>query len=120
MSTETITRTDFSRKSLSRASLDKLGSALSLHGDSGAKCIDTGIAEDLVPGQKVDDDGKYPYELVTDIDSRDAATPDAWIPRHSSLIRLTGRSANVVNLSIPCIEMLQGGCTFDFKYSVQS
>ncbi|CAL5220115.1 g2068 [Coccomyxa viridis] len=31
------------------------------------------------------------HEPVTDIDPRDAATPDAWVPRHPDLIRLTGR-----------------------------
>ncbi len=31
------------------------------------------------------------HEIITTIDKRDAATPDAWIPRHPELIRLTGR-----------------------------
>lgn len=31
------------------------------------------------------------HETVTAIDKRDAATPDSWVPRHPSLIRLTGR-----------------------------
>lgn len=31
------------------------------------------------------------HETVTEIDSRDAATPDKWVPRHPRLIRLTGR-----------------------------
>ena len=33
------------------------------------------------------------HEPVTDIDPRDAATPDRWVPRHPDLIRLTGRYA---------------------------
>jgi hypothetical protein len=32
------------------------------------------------------------HEPVTEIDPKDAATPDAWVPRHPDLIRLTGRS----------------------------
>ncbi|KAL0040785.1 hypothetical protein WJX79_005466 [Trebouxia sp. C0005] len=31
------------------------------------------------------------HETVTEIDSRDAATPDKWVPRHPRLVRLTGR-----------------------------
>ena len=38
------------------------------------------------------------HEPVTDIDPRDAATPDAWVPRHPDLIRLTGRYA----AAVPC------------------
>lgn len=34
------------------------------------------------------------HEPVTDIDPKDAATPDAWIPRHPDLIRLTGRCSS--------------------------
>lgn len=30
-------------------------------------------------------------EVVTEVDSRDKDTPDTWVPRHPSLIRLTGR-----------------------------
>ncbi len=35
------------------------------------------------------------HEPVSDIDSRDQATPDAWVPRHLDLIRLTGRCAGL-------------------------
>ena len=38
------------------------------------------------------------HEPVTDIDPRDAATPDSWVPRHPDLIRLTGRYA----VAVPC------------------
>jgi nitrate reductase (NAD(P)H) len=31
------------------------------------------------------------HEPVTEVDSRDASTPDNWVPRHKQLIRLTGR-----------------------------
>ncbi|KAK9825864.1 hypothetical protein WJX81_005959 [Elliptochloris bilobata] len=31
------------------------------------------------------------HEPATEVDSRDQATPDAWVPRHPDLIRLTGR-----------------------------
>ena len=33
------------------------------------------------------------HEPVTEVDSRDLATPDSWVPRHPDLIRLTGRCA---------------------------
>jgi len=33
------------------------------------------------------------HQPIFDIDSRDLATPDAWVPRHPELIRLTGRHA---------------------------
>ena len=33
------------------------------------------------------------HEPVTDIDKRDAGTPDSWVPRHPQLMRLTGRYA---------------------------
>ncbi|RUS31622.1 hypothetical protein BC938DRAFT_477430 [Jimgerdemannia flammicorona] len=44
-----------------------------------------------------EDDGKterspmYKVEPVTDIDDADTGTPDNWIPRHSDLVRLTGK-----------------------------
>ena len=31
------------------------------------------------------------HDVVEDIDPKDAGTPDAWVPRHPSLVRLTGR-----------------------------
>lgn len=63
-----------------------------------------GIVTGLANGSRVSDT-KYPtmelpldaadnlalHEPITAIDKRDAATPDSWIPRHPSLIRLTGR-----------------------------
>jgi len=33
----------------------------------------------------------YNKKVVTEIDKRDEGTPDAWIPRHPDLVRLTGR-----------------------------
>jgi hypothetical protein len=37
-------------------------------------------------------DTDYPFHLpVSTVDSKDNGTPDAWVPRHPELVRLTGR-----------------------------
>ena len=33
----------------------------------------------------------FPEEEITDVDSKDVGTPDAWLKRHPELVRLTGR-----------------------------
>ncbi len=53
-----------------------------------------GVREDGAPAEAPLDPGTSAWQLhqpVTAVDARDAATPDAWVPRHPDLIRLTGR-----------------------------
>ena len=47
------------------------------------------------------------HESVTDIDSRDAATPDKWVPRHPRLVRLTGR--HPFNCEPPLPDLMERG-----------
>ncbi|BDA47084.1 Nitrate reductase [NADH] [Coccomyxa sp. Obi] len=54
----------------------------------------TGIRDDGAPREPALTPGTAEWTLhepVTEIDPKDAATPDAWVPRHPDLIRLTGR-----------------------------
>lgn len=39
----------------------------------------------------VDSDEWKAHEPQEEIDKKDADTPDSWVPRHPSLLRLTGR-----------------------------
>ena len=53
-----------------------------------------GIRGDGAPAEAPLEPGTAAWQLhqpVTAVDARDTATPDAWIPRHPDLIRLTGR-----------------------------
>lgn len=59
--------------------------------EAGPKMVSRG---DGSPAEPVLEPGTQEWALhepVTAIDSRDADTPDRWVPRHPSLIRLTGR-----------------------------
>ena len=47
------------------------------------------------------------HETVTKIDSRDAATPDKWVPRHPRLVRLTGR--HPFNCEPPLPDLMERG-----------
>lgn len=47
------------------------------------------------------------HEAVTEIDSRDAATPDKWVPRHPRLVRLTGR--HPFNCEPPLPDLMERG-----------
>lgn len=47
------------------------------------------------------------HEAVTEIDSRDAATPDKWVPRHPRLVRLTGR--HPFNCEPPLPDLVERG-----------
>lgn len=47
------------------------------------------------------------HETVTEIDSRDAATPDKWVPRHPRLVRLTGR--HPFNCEPPLPDLVERG-----------
>jgi nitrate reductase (NAD(P)H) len=49
---------------------------------------------------------------VLGIDSRDANTPDNWIPRHAGLVRLTGKhpfNAEVLGIMFNCWISLTSG-----------
>ena len=59
-------------------------------------CACAGIRSDGAPQESALEPGSVDWDLhlpVAQVDQRDAATPDAWIPRHPELIRLTGRCA---------------------------
>ena len=47
------------------------------------------------------------HETVTEVDSRDAATPDKWVPRHPRLVRLTGR--HPFNCEPPLPDLMERG-----------
>ncbi len=47
------------------------------------------------------------HETVTQVDSRDAATPDKWVPRHPRLVRLTGR--HPFNCEPPLPDLMERG-----------
>ena len=47
------------------------------------------------------------HESVTEVDSRDAATPDKWVPRHPKLVRLTGR--HPFNCEPPLPDLMERG-----------
>lgn len=47
------------------------------------------------------------HEAVTEVDSRDTATPDNWVPRHPRLVRLTGR--HPFNCEPPLPDLVQRG-----------
>lgn len=47
------------------------------------------------------------HEAVTEVDSRDAATPDKWVPRHPRLVRLTGR--HPFNCEPPLPDLMERG-----------
>ena len=47
------------------------------------------------------------HESITEIDSRDAATPDKWVPRHPRLVRLTGR--HPFNAEPPLPDLMERG-----------
>ncbi|GJP70858.1 hypothetical protein CLOP_g15990 [Closterium sp. NIES-67] len=58
-----------------------------------------------------EEEEEYEYPLVADesdsIDARDANTPDKWIPRHPSLVRLTGK--HPFNCEPPLSRLLTSG-----------
>lgn len=64
----------------------------------------------LVPGEEPLVPGNPNYETwlpVTEFDEKDAKTPDHWIPRWSSLIRLTGK--HPLNAEPPHLELMEAG-----------
>ena len=115
MATDTVTRTE-ARRSMGRRSIDVEGSALNLYGQDRErvyKQIDTPLPnghlkdapkEELVPGRKIDVED-YPFEHVTEVDSKDKGTPDQWLKRHPGLIRLTGRSDIVLGILIARLQL---------------
>lgn len=64
----------------------------------------------LVPGEAALVPSNKNYELwqpVLDIDERDAKSPDAWIPRLPSLVRLTGK--HPLNAEPPHLDLMNAG-----------
>ena len=66
-----------------------------------------GIRTDGAPEEPPLEPGSSEWDVhlpVTHVDSRDAATPDAWVPRHPELIRLTGRCCMQSSIAhtLPC------------------
>lgn len=64
----------------------------------------------LVPGEEPLTVGNRNYDSwlpVTEIDARDERTPDNWIPRWSSLIRLTGK--HPLNAEPPHLDLMDAG-----------
>ena len=73
------------------------------------QCTDSNTLNKLdnVPTVKPEDATQDLHETVTEIDSRDAATPDKWVPRHPRLVRLTGR--HPFNCEPPLPDLMERG-----------
>ncbi|CAI5496522.1 unnamed protein product [Closterium sp. Naga37s-1] len=92
-------------------------SIVSVEGKNEAEKVDDGKENGA---EKMDEDAdddyeeeeeEYEYPVVADepdeIDARDANTPDKWIPRHPSLVRLTGK--HPFNCEPPLSRLLTSG-----------
>lgn len=60
-----------------------------------------------VDNVKLEDAAWDLHEAVKEVDSRDAATPDKWVPRHPRLVRLTGR--HPFNCEPPLPDLMERG-----------